>query len=148
MISFKEHKTTPAIANIKLTQRRGLIFSLRKTTANKAETTGKLRLMIAALLAVDCCVPMVTNTWAGNWPSKASTTKIFKSLSLLFLFSLMVLYTKGSIKIAESNIGINTVLNAPTWFCTNFIQVNCSDHIRLQANNKVHDTKDFFIQGY
>ena len=44
-----------------------------------------------------------------------------------------------------SNIGRNTVLNAPTWSCTNLMQVNCNDHIRLQANKAPHDNKDFFI---
>ncbi len=144
-ISFIEHRVTPKMAIKKLTQRRLFIFSFNKTTASKAETTGKVRLMMEPLLAVDCCVPNVINTCAGNWPTNASKRNIFKSLSFLFLFALTSLYTNGSIKIVASSMGINTVLKAPTWPCTNLMQVNCNDHIRLQANKAAQDNKGFFI---
>ena len=103
--------------------------------------------MMEPLLAVDCCVPNVIKTCAGNCPNNASKKNTFKSLSFLFLFFFTSLYTKGSIKIVASSIGINTVLKAPTWFCTNLMQVNCKDHIKLQANKAPQDKKDFFIQN-
>ena len=146
--SLALHNTTPIMAMAKLTQRRLFIFSFRKTTANNADTIGKVRLIIAPLLAVDCCVPIVINTCAGNCPSSASIKNILRSASFLFLFFFISLYTKGSIKIVASNIGMNTVLKAPTCSCTSLIEVNCKDHIRLQANNAPQDNKDFFMQFY
>src|SRR5262249_35052422 len=98
-----------------------------------------VRLMMAALLAVDCCVPMVVNTCAGNWPRSASTAKILRWPSFLFLFAFASLYTKGIINKVANNIGMKTVLKGPTWSWISLMHVNCNDHIRLQANSAPHE---------
>jgi hypothetical protein len=121
------------------------IFSLRSITASRAESTGSDRFIIAALLAVDCCVPNVIIICAGNCPAIASSTNIFRSLSFRFLFAFTSLYTNGIMNIVASSIGIKTVLKAPTWSCTSLMQTNCKDHMKLQANNAPHEISDFFI---
>src|ERR1035437_5588793 len=68
-----EQRTTPEIATAKLTQRRGVIRSRRKITANIAVATGRVRLIRAALLARDIRVPHVIITCAGKTPRPASS---------------------------------------------------------------------------
>ena len=46
-----------------------------------------------------------------------------------------------------SSMGIKTVLNGPTWFCTSLMQVNCKAHIRLHANKADQESNDFFMEG-
>lgn len=57
--AFCEPKATPSMAIPKLIHRMAFISSFKKTTASKADTTGRKRLMVEPLLAVDCLVPMV-----------------------------------------------------------------------------------------
>jgi hypothetical protein len=66
--------------------------------------------MIAALLAVERCVPIVTNTCAGNWPSRASIANIFRAPGFRFLFAFTSLYTKGTMNKVASNIGLKEQL--------------------------------------
>ena len=121
LISPKEHKATPAMATKKLIYRTAFILSFKSRKANMVEITGRLKVKIAALLAVENCVPWVIKTCAGKAPSKASRkkTKISLNCFLLFLKSLMA---NGA-----SN-GVAISIGAPT--------VKFHTHIHIQINRK------------